>query len=672
MSQIYFNPTRKMTGFEFSVDTETTGLDLKHGCSPYMVIGADNEANEYCWEWWVDTSSRKPQVNKKHLKEIRSAIYDADKIIMHNALFDIKALDNIGVWKYGIPFDRIEDTMLMSHAFDSSAKHGLKELAIVHLDYDDEDEELMQKVVVAARRQAKKLGWNIAQKDHPALPSTKGSPKEIWKYDTWIPKQIAEKENHPVDSPYWNVSATYGVGDSVRTMMLYTIFLNSLSQDQDWLNAYNWNKRQIEVIHQMHETGVTLKRKKVAKTKKVMKKNAHLYLLKSNLSGKVLQGESLSQPKVLRRVLFDNLKFEPKRFTPTQLPRTKIDDLIEFTNEAIENENDEQTNFLLPFLAHKKYEKSIDYIKQYLANQIDWVLYPSYNPIGTSTTRLNSSNPNTQNITKATNPFADEIKHPFFQNLNTNLRRIFGPIEKQVWLSIDYSQLQLRIFAYKSKEQSLINAFKNGWDAHDYMAHRIFNLPDHIKPTALQRRIAKNVNFGFIFGASPRKIEQTAKMTGLWNRLMKMFPNARDFLTTTAQRVKENGCVWLHSTIHPDEDEIFSYRLSCSKPHKGVNFIVQGYEGLIVKQAMWDIHKMIKARFWGDDPKHWCKMIMQVHDELNFSFDSIETAKVSSPKIKSAMENAGLRFGMVTPVDVDLITNSWDKSVPFTKDYYDY
>ena len=91
---------------------------------------------------------------------------------------------------------------------------------------------------------------------------------------------------------------------------------------------------------------------------------------------------------------------------------------------------------------------------------------------------------------------------------------MYGPHQGRVWFCIDYSQLQLRIFAYLTEEQSMIDAFAAGYDFHGFMASRIFN-KDIDKITKSERRIAKNVNFGFVFGASPKKIEATSGMTGL-------------------------------------------------------------------------------------------------------------------------------------------------------------
>jgi DNA polymerase-1 len=251
---------------------------------------------------------------------------------------------------------------------------------------------------------------------------------------------------------------------------------------------------------------------------------------------------------------------------------------------------------------------------------------------------------------------------------------VFGPKKGRVWYCLDYSQLQLRIFAYVAGEKQLIQAFEDGYDAHTYMAMRIFN-KDADDITKLERRIAKNVNFGFIFGASPSKIELTAGVPGLWDTVIRMFPSAHRLMESTKKQVYRTGYV---TTPH-------GYRLYLPEKygkvaaHAGVNYIIQGCEGDIVKNAMINCYKhirMLQEMYMFDG-----YMSFQVHDELIFDFPrDIDLSDVDCSgmgghvilNLKALMEKPGSDIGMVTPVDVEYTITNWADTHQWSMDSEGY
>lgn len=314
---------------------------------------------------------------------------------------------------------------------------------------------------------------------------------------------------------------------------------------------------------------------------------------------------------------------------------------------------------------YKTYETGIKYLNGYLANAYpvghpnpiqDWlpekvkpfrerwldyekVIFPSFNLVGITLTRFSSQNPNAQNVSKK-----PEIP----------LRTAFRPQKGKVFVSIDYSQLELRIFAGASKDPQLIEAFAQGYDFHEFTACGMYGykmgdeIPSHL------RRIAKNVNFGIVYGAGAPKIAATSGDPEAYNKYSTQFPNAKAYMDKTMNKVRNTGCV----------QTLFGYNLHVypDPPHKGVNYIVQGTAGELVKAAMVDI-------FYSEDsPLDWdrCRMVINVHDELIFELDDDpDYIKKVAPLLGSIMERQGDKIEVQTPVSIDVHTKNWKDSIPF-------
>ena len=313
-----------------------------------------------------------------------------------------------------------------------------------------------------------------------------------------------------------------------------------------------------------------------------------------------------------------------------------------------------QKNYLSELVDWKDVNKAIEQLETIKGHVLRGnVLYFNIKQNGTKTVRVSASNPNPQQISKGREyQTEDGIKYVKYK-----IRSVFGPKPGRVWYCIDYSQLQLRIFAYVANETSLVKYFDDGEDAHAYVASKILNKPiDQI--TSHERRIAKNVNFGFVFGASPKKIEQTAGMAGLWDTVTSMFPSAHMFMNATKRQVMKEGFVYTP----------FGYKLHLPyehgkpKSHAGVNYIIQGCEGDIVKNAMIDVSTYMKSKQFEKDSGLKIGdafMCLQVHDELVFDFPEDGDHDVPLSRICEMMEYAGEQVGMYTPVDIERTTTNW-------------
>ena len=156
-----------------AVDIETTGLDIWHGCLPFMVGMCSDEGEIKVYEWDVDPMTRIPNIPQRDKQRLRKDLNE-DELLYHNAKFDTLGLDRIDVINVDKSYwDRVHDTHLASHVTYSAGPHGLKFLGEKLLGIDDSDQKELQNAVNEARRIGRSLGWRIAKPRDPHFPSIK-------------------------------------------------------------------------------------------------------------------------------------------------------------------------------------------------------------------------------------------------------------------------------------------------------------------------------------------------------------------------------------------------------------------------------------------------------------------------------------------------------------------
>jgi len=452
-----------------AIDTETTGLDVRRGCRPFSVYTYDGNEYRY-WVWDVDPKTRMPIIPKKTIKEITDYIDSFDRLVFHNYGFDIRMMKAVGIefeWE-----SRTHDTGIMGHVVHSAKTQAvrgkLKDMSVIFLEHPKDDEKALQKLVVSARRKASKLGWKIA---------------EDVQADYWLPRQMAVHEGKPDSDPAHHVCDEYGCGDVLRTLSLYHYFLQGM-RVEGLEEVYERERNLFPVIYSMMDRGITVSKKRLLTEirKRATRISAAELAMKKVLSDETFNPASTHQ---LRVALFDKLGFQPVRRTKTSVSTDKS--TIAALHSFAEKDGGPGLSFLNALATYRKAATARGYLTEYMHDLIDGRLYYSLKQNGTSTTRFSSQRPNAQNVGKGEDAI-DEDGNPIVVD---SLRTVFGPRKGRIWLAMDYSQLQLRIFAYISKEEGLIQAFLDGWDAHDYVAHRIYNLGPDEKPTKIQRRIGK-------------------------------------------------------------------------------------------------------------------------------------------------------------------------------------
>lgn len=352
-----------------------------------------------------------------------------------------------------------------------------------------------------------------------------------------------------------------------------------------------------------------------------------------------LAGEdfNIASPKQVGEILFEKLKIieKPKK--------TKTGQYV--TSEEV-----------LQSLKNKHHivEKILDYrgLKKLLSTYIDTLpelinprtgrIHTSFNQAVTSTGRLSSSNPNLQNI-------------PVRDDLGKEIRKAFIPEDGCLFFSADYSQIELRIMAHLSKDQNMIEAFRNDWDIHQATAAKIYKI-DIDDVTRDMRRKAKTANFGIIYGISvfglaERMNVERSEAKELIDGYFITYPGIKEYMDKSIEVAREQGYVktiFERKRFLPDINSRNATVRGYAE-RNAINAPIQGSAADIIKIAMARIY----TRFKEENLKS--KMILQVHDELNFSVPMSEKSRVEQIVIEE-MEKA---FAMEVPLKADY---GWGKN----------
>jgi DNA polymerase I-like protein with 3'-5' exonuclease and polymerase domains len=677
-----------------SLDTETTGLFIHKGCRAFTVSACSSDNKIYLWHFPVDPFTREVQYTPSVVKDLLRVIRSHETLVFHHANFDLQVLSKIDPalhWSQLYVNHDIHDTMVMSHAYRSSDRHGLKENAVLYLGYPDDDEKELGDITQKARTQAKKLKWAWADGNN-LHTSLVGTQDQFYKCDYWIPKQIAIELGYPLDHRWRHICDEYAGKDAERTIALYYFFdevLKTIPHESKYnkthtgleytgtlYDKYNEARQLIYPLLDMQTTGIPVKPKALADAHKEYTElqTESLQTLRRYAKDPEFNPRS---PLQLSALLFQKLGFEPM---PGKVgangPSTDKDVLSYLLTKAPVRNNTipGKYKFIITLKEYRKQTTTRQYLEAYSkhSDNAERTLQPFFSQTRTGTGRLSCENPNTTNVGKKdmSNPFADAkgndaIKATIFSEIlgidtdhKFSLRNVFGPKRGHIWTCIDYDQFQLRIFAVVSESHELIESFARGDDVHMTVARIIFNKSD-ISDT--ERTAAKAINFGLLFGAGPEKIELLAGVPGLYKMFMDNFPKAKKYLNDQSRIAREKG--YVHT--------VGGYRLYVPRnaPHAASCYVIQGTEAEIVKRAMVSIHPHYASfqrsrRTWED---RTYRLLMMIHDELVLTSTDHDYDELSL--IMNAMEQAGLQLGIPCKVDAKITTTNWAtrKSLQFER-----
>lgn len=481
--------------------------------------------------------------------------------------------------KYGIKVQgQLFDTMLAHYLIDPDTRHGMDILAETYLNY----------IPVSITELIGAKGKNQGNMRDVAVEQVKEYAAE----DADITWQL-----YNTFDPLLKESNTYNLAEEVEFPLVHVlaeIEKNGVKIDIDTLNAFS---------------------KTLA---------ADITVLEASIYEKTGVKFNIASPKQLGEVLFDKLQLDPKaKKTKTGQYKTGEDILLALAHKS------DIVQDILDFRQFQKLKSTYVDALPALINPRTGLIHTSYNQAVAATGRLSSTNPNLQNI-------------PIRTEKGREVRKAFIPRdENHVLLSADYSQIELRIMAELSQDENMLEAFRLGHDIHKATAAKVYGLPLE-EVTSDQRRNAKAVNFGIIYGQSAFGLSQNLGISRkeaaeIITQYFNQYHGIKDYMSRCIESAKENGYVETILKRRRYLRDINSANMTIRgfAERNAINAPIQGSAADMIKVAMINIQNDIKAH------KLKGMMIMQVHDELVFDVPKDEIAifkEIISNRMKTAIE----------------------------------
>ena len=587
------------------------------------------------------------------LEEVNAHLSKPDvTTILHNALYDIKVLEQLGVYP-----SRVEDTIIMAHLLQDEPK-SLKSLAIRHLgldmhEYDDvtspasddraaqylykvtgiewPEVDPIETIVKGAikRRQPQNIGKR-AQKILDDYAKKKCSPYKRWKLiDLAEGRQLVEQsmgkmprgELSDVDP---NVAVKYAGTDAIATYHIYPRLAERIKKAK-LLNAFDLDMSTVKMISDMQDRGILLDKDKLKEVSSGLRKEMDDALVSLEIHHRKVNPNS---PKDVAKYLHETGIF----IRPTQSTESKY--LQKYVEKSVE------VRMILKYrVAAKLLSTYIDALP-YKADTNNRI-HTRYSMTTTLTGRLSSSDPNLQNI-------------PTRTEAGKAIRRSFVPMPGCQFLGMDYSQIEVRLAAHESQDKLLVRLLKEGADIHSETSQRIFG--DTEKE---HRYAAKRVGFGILYGISAKGLSEQigwgeAECQDLIDDWFGVYGGVKIWIDQVKEETLKTGIArdWngryrlipeIHSVHRRIREEGFRY---------AVNAKIQVGAGSILKRAIADLTPVYIDMQKSGFPVY---PLLQIHDELVWEVGE-EHVDYVQHVFKGIMENCvKLRVPLV--VDAHTATN---------------
>ena len=582
-----------------AIDTETNSLNIEQ--AELVGISISYEDNK---GFYIPINHKKTESNNLEKEQIleKDVLKLIQKICIDSSILKIGQnikYDMRILKKYNVIFNSIEDTMLLSYALDN----GLTRHGMDELSYRHLNH------------------TTIKYKD------LVGSGKKQITFD-----YVSIKE-----------ATKYAAEDAVVTLKLYNELKTRLVIEKASTIYDIIDKPLITTLSYMEELGIKVDQEYLKNLSNIFINDA-LKLEKKifKITGNKF---NIGSPKQLGEILFLKMNIPGGKKTKSGAYSTD--------SGILENLSMQGFEIAKLILEWREVSKLRSTYTDALQEQIDKKtkrVHTSYATATTLTGRLSSNDPNLQNI-------------PIRTEKGKQIRHAFIPENKFKLVSLDYSQIELRLAAEISKDKNLINAFINQEDIHSTTAKEIFNI-DEDKLTSEHRRKAKAINFGILYGISPYGLAKQLSITNIEAKLyienyFNRFPKIKDYMDFQVNFAKTNNYVETifgrKCNIKGINDKNFAIRGFAER--QSINAPIQGTAADIIKLSMNEIHKVIINKELN------ARMLLQVHDELIFEVKDNEV-QASIDIIKNIMEKNHLKYkDFVVPLIVDYgVGNNWGES----------
>jgi DNA polymerase-1 len=433
-----------------------------------------------------------------------------------------------------------------------------------------------------------------------------------------------------------NILCDYACEDADITFQLKQILEKEIVENELENLFYNIEMPLMKVLATIEQNGVRIDSEALAQSSEIL--TAEMKEIEVEILGMAGCEFNVSSPMQVGEVLFDRLKLDDKAKKTKTGQYSTSEDILEKIKSK-----------------HPIVGKILDYrgLKKLLSTYIDALpllvnskthrVHTSFNQTVTSTGRLSSTNPNLQNI-------------PIRDAQGKEIRKAFIPDDNCVFMSVDYSQIELRIMAHLSGDANMMDAFNQGLDIHTATAAKIYKIELN-EVNSDMRRKAKTANFGIIYGISTFGLAERlaiprAEAKELIEGYFGTYPDVKRYMDEAIQRAKELGYVEtifgrkrFLADINSQNSIVRGYA-----ERNAINAPIQGSAADIIKIAMVRIQKRLTLEGLKT------KMTMQVHDELNFSVP-IDEVEIAKKLVVEEMENA---IELKVPLIADCgIGNNW-------------
>ncbi len=402
----------------------------------------------------------------------------------------------------------------------------------------------------------------------------------------------------------------------------------------------------VSILAHMEMTGVAVDLGQLQRLEADLRQR--LAAIEARIYDAVGHGFNLNSPQQLAQVLYDELGLRPP-------PGTRKTSSGRYTTAAdvLEAMRD-QHPVVAWILEHRELSKLLHTYVVALREQIHpetGRIHTTYNQTGAVTGRIVSQNPNLQNI-------------PVRTALGREVRRAFVAAEGYRWLSVDYSQIELRVVAHISGDENMIAAFRAGQDIHRATAAAIFGVPlDAVTPE--QRRLAKAVNFGLIYGMTPYGLSQAVGISveearAFVDAYFTRFPKVKAYMERILRQAYQQGYVetlfgrkrYFPELQNPDINVNARRRAE----REAINAPIQGTAADILKKAMIAVDRALREADTG------ARLLLQVHDELDLEVPADALDQVAG-LVKATMEGV---VELAVPLVADVkVGPNWDELTPW-------
>ncbi|MCG9131366.1 DNA polymerase I [Candidatus Poribacteria bacterium] len=533
----------------------------------------------------------------------------------HNLKFDAGILIRNGVKLQGVVFD----TMLASQLVDArTPSHNLDTLALLHL--------------------AHKM---ISFEELTADPNDPTPPDEAEQLDGLFAAE--DTQQRTIDQVALEKATVYAAEDADIALRLYHFLVPKLEEIGITELVRNIESPLAPILAEMEYNGIVCDKDELKRQSKVIEKlvnDRH-----NEIHEIVGHPFNIDSPHQLAPVLFEELGFKPVK--RTQGGKVSTDVTVLEALSLREDVNDPKTSVPRLIIEYRQYRKLQSTYLAQLQSAVDEKtdrIHTHLYQLTTATGRLKSDGPNLQNI-------------PVRTEIGRQLRRAFRAPAGHKLICADYSQIELRILAHFSEDESLIKTFTEDLDIHTAVASQVFEMPTELVTRELRDK-AKTINFGIIYGVSPTGLSRRIKgmsvkeASALIDDYKTRFPGIDRFLQQCVQQASDHGYVTTLTGRRRAIPEIYATHRSRRSlgERLAINTVVQGSAADLMKAAMVYVQRRI------DTDKLRMKMLLQIHDELVLETPE-PLAEAHAEIVCEEMENA---MSLLVPLQTEAgIGDDW-------------